>query len=211
MDKRLEHRQRRKLCCPTVARGGRLASDEIGILRAVTRAGTAWLIAFAALLPFALAGPASAQEEGVHVDPDSPAGKEYEIPVEGARRDYSGKRSSDRGSSRVRGARRTASLFGAGISPRGGSTDRVDNGGGGADSTGRGNEAGEGRGASGAAGSSDDGGPSAPDRARGVATAASVDEGGAPLTMGGIVLAVVILGGALGLALRRRALRRGGA
>ena len=42
---------------------------------------------FACLL---LAAPAVAQEDGVFVDPDSPAGKEYAIPLEEARRHGAG-------------------------------------------------------------------------------------------------------------------------
>jgi hypothetical protein len=41
-------------------------------------------------LVLALPATAQAQERGVHVDPDSPAGKEYAIPIDKARRDASG-------------------------------------------------------------------------------------------------------------------------
>ena len=48
-------------------------------------------ILLAALLPSAAAAK---DEPGVHVDPGSPSGKEYAIPLEGARRDASGGGSS---------------------------------------------------------------------------------------------------------------------
>lgn len=57
-------------------------------------------------------GPASAQEPGVFIDPDSPAGKEYAIPSEEARRTGTdGPR---------KGADRPAPLFGTGVTPASG-------------------------------------------------------------------------------------------
>lgn len=40
-----------------------------------------------ALMSLAGGGGAMAQEKGAHVDPDSPSGKEYKLPLEDARRD----------------------------------------------------------------------------------------------------------------------------
>jgi hypothetical protein len=59
-----------------------------------------------------LAPAAAAQEEGVFVDPDSPAGKEYAIPLEQARRDAAGGGKPGHGSEGG-----GESLFGAGIEP----------------------------------------------------------------------------------------------
>ena len=59
----------------------------------------------------ALPAPARAQEEGVFVDPDSPAGKEYAIPFEAARR----------GVAPERDGRTSPPLFGEGVSDGGGS------------------------------------------------------------------------------------------
>lgn len=73
----------------------------------------------------AFPGGASAQEEGVFVDPDSPAGTEYAIPVEEARREASG----DPDGKDSTGAPRQAPLFGAGIK----SEKRGDGGAGGGD------------------------------------------------------------------------------
>jgi hypothetical protein len=52
-----------------------------------------WVIRTSLLVLLAVAGPvpvAAAQEEGVFFDPDTPAGKEYAIPLEQARRDAGG-------------------------------------------------------------------------------------------------------------------------
>jgi hypothetical protein len=61
-----------------------------------------------------LAAPAaSAQERGVFIDPDSPAGTEYAIPLDAARRDAAGGKAGL--GSAPAGAQ---PLFGAGIAPR---------------------------------------------------------------------------------------------
>ena len=60
------------------------------------------------------AGQAAAQSDGVFVDPDTPAGKEYALPLDKARQDVapnSGPQGSDPGNTE---------LFGAGISKRDG-------------------------------------------------------------------------------------------
>jgi hypothetical protein len=63
----------------------------------------------------ALLAPASvgAQQDDVVVDPDSPTGKEYRIPLEGARRDADP--SADGKAAGPRGATEPAPLFGEGI------------------------------------------------------------------------------------------------
>jgi hypothetical protein len=68
-------------------------------------------ILIALILAALAAPPASAQEDGVFVDPDSPAGKEYAVPLEEARREASG--ASAGGSSGDRGGGQP--LFGVGI------------------------------------------------------------------------------------------------
>ena len=70
------------------------------------------------LLPACVATPAVAQEDGVHYDPDSPAGKEYAIPLQEARRvggndDAQVAPPSGTGSGGSGGADET--LFGAGV------------------------------------------------------------------------------------------------
>jgi hypothetical protein len=73
-----------------------------------------WLVG--ALLALILAPAAWAQEPdpGVSIDPDSPSGREYDIPLESARRGAEPGR--DRGAPVTQG-RRSAPLFGAGITP----------------------------------------------------------------------------------------------
>jgi hypothetical protein len=62
------------------------------------------------LLLLVVAHPAAAQEDGVFVDPDSPAGKEYAIPIDQARGETAG------GGNRPAGEE---PLFGEGIEPAG--------------------------------------------------------------------------------------------
>src|SRR5689334_18685292 len=59
-----------------------------------------------------LATPAPALEPGVHVDPGSPAGKEYSLPLGQARQTGGGSGSST--------GNENSNLFGAGIKPHGG-------------------------------------------------------------------------------------------
>jgi hypothetical protein len=68
-------------------------------------------LALAALVLLAAAPPAAAQEDGVFVDPDSPAGKEYAVPIDQARDEAAG------GGNRPAGEE---PLFGEGIEPAGG-------------------------------------------------------------------------------------------
>lgn len=78
------------------------------------------------------AGQGVAQDNGVHVDPDSPAGKEYALPLDSARRAAEGQNASG-GSSDA-----AAPLFGAGISHKAsnGGSKRKTNQSGGADGSG---------------------------------------------------------------------------
>jgi hypothetical protein len=82
------------------------------------------LVALGLLVPGA--GAASAQDSGVHVDPESPAGKEYALPLDSARRDASG------GSNGTGASGQGAPLFGAGVSKATGSggSERSGSGGG---------------------------------------------------------------------------------
>jgi len=64
----------------------------------------------AVVVTLAVPGVAGAQD-GVFVDPDSPSGKEYAIPLEEARRDAGAQGRPDR----VRPGERSAELFGAGV------------------------------------------------------------------------------------------------
>jgi hypothetical protein len=143
------------------------------------------------------AAPAAA-EKGVHVDPDSPAGKEYAIPFESAREDAAGGK-GDRG-----GSQGNAPMFGVGISPGGGGTDS---------SAGGGSQGAAGGGSQGAAGggTNRDSGGDVVGTARGstaslrslqdVSTGESTS---ALLSVLAIALGVLLAGGLLGLLVRRR-------
>jgi hypothetical protein len=82
----------------------------------------AHLVLAVALLTFDAAA-VSAQEDGVFIDPDSPAGTEYAIPLEQARREAAGggptTREAAGGGPTTQGrAGNEQPLFGAGIAPR---------------------------------------------------------------------------------------------
>lgn len=77
------------------------------------------------------ASPAAAQEDGVTYDPDSPAGKEYALPLDRARDEATG---NDRRTSQKGGSE----LFGAGIKPASGAGSGSGSGASGATGTGTG-------------------------------------------------------------------------
>jgi hypothetical protein len=146
-----------------------------------------------ALLGLILASPVAAQEPGVHVDPNSPAGKEYAIPIDQARRQAEGA-SAGNGS---HGSSGSAPLFGAGISSRAGGSS---------------SSSGSGKSGAGAAGSTktrtegsrkSDGARSAGANAR-LAGAAAADTGSsATFLTAAVVAAVLLAGGLIGLVLHR--------
>ena len=74
----------------------------------------------AAALALAAPPAAVAQDDGVFVDPDSPTGAEYDIPLERARRDAT----SDPGAREQPSRSRTGPLFGEGISAPAGAKPR---------------------------------------------------------------------------------------
>jgi hypothetical protein len=120
----------------------------------------------------------------VHFDPDSPAGKEYALPLDQARGEAIGGSESDRG------AAPGAPLFGVGVSPPGPESAGIAGPGG--EKAGR--QASPGTKRSAPRGSA----------ARPVAVVRISEAGdGYPLTSGAaLVAAIVLLGGALGLAFR---------
>ena len=165
-----------------------------------------------ALLPFA--GSASAQDPGVHVDPDSPTGQEYDIPLERARRQAS---SNPSGSSQPSRSSSEA-LFGEGIEPATGAARQQDASG--QPPSGQ-PSAGPDRATDAASGRSDRAGERPTKRSRErseksnrnppPAVQAAVENPGAPadgpssaLLLGGISAVVLIAGAAAGLFLRRR-------
>ena len=132
------------------------------------------------------AGQAAAQSDGVHVDPDTPAGKEYALPLDKARQDVapnSGAQGSDGGGD--------TELFGAGITKQDGGGK-----GGGGDGAAAGGSNGEGE-----RGSSQS--PALTDTASVAKAGASTDSGiSAGLLTALIALGVLVVGGAAGLSLR---------
>jgi hypothetical protein len=164
-----------------------------------TRSATALLCGAALLVP----GQASAQDDGVFVDPDSPAGREYAIPGEEAREHADpGRRDGRRGSS-------TPPAFGAGVGDRdGGGDDGAGGGpGGGGSDGGPGGDSGSGGGASGYDDAAEDA-PATGDarRALQAATANPTPDGGSGtlLAIGGGGALVLLIGAGGGLLARRR-------
>lgn len=129
---------------------------------------------------------ADAVDPGVHVDPGSPAGKEYALPLDQARREARGgvDHGTTSGGSRKRGG---SELFGEGIEKKGG--------GGPSAKRGAGSQAKR------SAGRRANGKPSTP--ARLTVPAGAAPGGSTALTDVGIALAVLMAAAALGLGLRR--------
>ena len=158
----------------------------------------------AVLAALALATPAMAQEDGVFIDPDSPTAKEYAIPLESERRQAD---PSQEPSGGIVQGERTSPLFGVGIVSA------------------RQRRAVDGSRRAHTAGSSGDGARkrsgNKPPVGKGAAPKRDGDEAviqaatsnpgppaggaGVPLTIGGVAIGVLLLGGLVGLSLRRRA------
>lgn len=139
--------------------------------------------------------PAFGQEDGVTVDPDSPSGKEYALPLEDARR---------RAGSRGKGKRRSGQspLFGAGVGASGagrtsGSRSRDTEEPAGGSSRGRRNS----REKPGSAGAS----ARSPDTERIISRSGTVPSGGmTPLSYVGAALLLLGVGVGVGVVLKRR-------
>lgn len=138
-------------------------------------------------------GTAAAQDAGVQVDPESPAGKEYALPLDSARRDAAG------AAAPYNAAEPGPPLFGTGISARAAADDEADP-----------NEAGDrGRGSKVRPGERPETAPATPGA---IAAARSTDDaaaGGlsASVATAAIALGVLLVGGLVGLSVR--AARRG--
>jgi hypothetical protein len=145
----------------------------------------------AGLALFAGAGEAAAQSDGVVVDPESPAGKEYALPLDKARQDVAPTPGAGTdGSDGTNGSDDTP-LFGAGITKRNGAQDQGRQGGEGSDARGQGD--------------GEEGGDNGADvAARSVTAAASAS--GSGLSSGWITalvaFGVLLVGGIAGLSLR---------
>ena len=150
------------------------------------------LAAIGALVPFTAAGQTAKRP-----DPESPAGVEYQLPLEQARKNASNDRERERG----KGGSAAAPLFGAGIvrAERDGSVRNGAAGGASPSSESSGEQGGR-NGARGIRRSSVPGGPAV--RRAAVGDADSHD-GSATLWIAGIALAVVLAGALAGFGLRR--------
>lgn len=149
-------------------------------------------------------------------EPDSPAGVEYQLPLDRAREEASDPRDRDApgggGSERDRGGSGPAPLFGTGISPGAGgvagdrdSSNADSPSGGGASNPdarrGAGGDRAD-RGSGGSSGSSGEASEADGEPSLGP-TSASAASGSSDLALPGIALGVLLIGGLLGLALRR--------
>jgi hypothetical protein len=146
---------------------------------------------------FAAATPASSvAADGVHFDPDSPAGKEYALPLDQARNEAAGDKSPE-GTGSDEESGESAPLFGEGVS--GGTADDADS------------EGEEGSGGEGQRARPDDRGAGGP-RGQGERTGGELGDladadDGYPL-IAGVGLAALILLAGLGLGLGLRSLQR---
>ena len=135
-----------------------------------------------------VAAPAPAQDDGVYVNPDSPSGVEYDLPLERARRDADPARQAG---DAVPRQSRSAAPFGAGVGEPEGSS------GAGGDSKARGRRDGKDRARRDAA--------LPPDVVAAAAHPVSpVDSGGSTLLYAGLGALIVAAGALAGLLLRRR-------
>ncbi len=148
----------------------------------------------ALLLAVAAAVPAAAQEDGVFVDPDSPAGKEYASPLEQARRDAAGGGGAGGGGGSSGGSAGQP-LFGVGIARAG---ETMNQG------------SGKGSGRDGAAAAKASGGDDsarardlAPNARSSAAIEAAASEGSDALLSVGVAAAVLAAGLLAGFGLRR--------
>ncbi len=154
-----------------------------------------------------LAPSAAAAQEGVQVDPDSPAGVEYKLPLEQARRDAApGAAGGGVGPRSGGGSGGPAPLFGTGITP---ARARDGDDGGARDTAVDGNRVGGERsddrtdlGLTGAGGR-DTASPGGGESGSPFSSAAEDGGGSTGLILAAIALGVLVIGGALGLALRR--------
>jgi len=140
-------------------------------------------------------------------EPDSPAGVEYQLPLDRAREEASDPRDRDApgdgGSERDRGGSGPAPLFGTGISPRGQDSANADSqSGGGPNNPDAGRRAGGDRADRGSGGSTGEASEADGEPSLGP-TSASAASGSSDLALPGIALGVLLIGGLLGLALRR--------
>jgi hypothetical protein len=170
------------------------------------------------VLTLFLAASAAAQEPPVFIDPDSPAGVEYDVPLAKARREAAGG-STGQGPTGARSAG-SQPLFGVGIKKQGGGGSGVATGSDGAEpqsqdagsgaggdrrgAEGGGGSGGRGSDGGGSSGEGTNGGSSIPPGERGTAAVQAAAGGGSEsLLIAGIAAGVLAIGLVLGFGLRR--------
>jgi hypothetical protein len=160
------------------------------------------LVALAATVLLAATGSARAQ---VTIDPDSPSAKEYAIPLENERRQADPGRAPGAG---VTQGERSSPLFGEGIEPPDRSQGAAERDAGAAERDGGARRSG---GGSDTSGRDREGSAKESSRAPDIVRAATANPGapdgglGTPAVIGGVALAVLLLGGLAGVLVRRRA------
>jgi hypothetical protein len=144
-----------------------------------------------------LAVPTPAQEEGVFIDPGSPSAKEYAIPLEAERRQADPDQEPSAG---IQQGSRSSPIFGTGI-VSGGSGEETSSGAPSPAANERDRGARDAPGKTALQESADE------DVVRAAASDPGAPDGGAgvPLTIGGVAVGVLLVGGLVGLLLRRRA------
>ena len=147
----------------------------------------------AVLASLLLAAPASAQEDGVFIDPDSPSAKEYSLPLESERRQADPEQEPSAG---IVQGERSSPIFGTGI-VRGDESERARSGSRSTQDDGPDSSRG-GRAAAGRARCRDR-------RGRDIESRAARRRHRRALIIGGVAVGVLLLGGLAGLLLRRRA------
>jgi hypothetical protein len=164
------------------------------------------------ILLAALALPSTAAaQDGVFVDPNSPSGKEYQIPLESARRQADPKRKSGKV---VPGERGGAPLFGEGIQSDDATPAAAAGGSGGGSGSGGGGSGGSGGGGTGSGGSGGSAGDPAPAAKAPPAVQEAVEAArsrpapsggglGTAIVIGGGVAVLLLAGAGAGLAARR--------
>lgn len=160
----------------------------------------------ALLLTVTVAPGAAAQDEGVFVDPQTPAGKEYALPLEQARRDAAPGASGRQDG----GGASEQPLFGVGIDPSRGAGGSEGSGSAGTGDGGTGAQGSSGRPGQGdvqerrrSGGASSRAGDLAPNAYRPAAIEAAASEGSDALITAGIAAAVLGVGVLAGFGLRR--------
>jgi hypothetical protein len=155
------------------------------------------LIALVVSLCFAAlaARPRLASAEGVHFDPNSPAGKEYALPLDQARNEASGNAGAEGTGGSREASGESAALFGAGVpgDPAPGSQGAGEHG------TGRHGSGGSDAGGGAAPAQPEPGGHS---DTGGIRAISAGGDSYSWTTGAGLVLAILVLGGLLGLGLR---------